>query len=105
MIIASILVILIITMMTASLFATSITYKGAYGDKDEKICSNYDGEWNDNKNKCEIEDDEERAAYEDALCDDPKDSEKFEVCQSEKGSDEDKDDYDNKETKGSKDEE
>ena len=87
MIIVLISVIIIITMMTTSLFATSITYKGAYGDKDEEICSNYDGEWNDKKNKCEIGDDEEKAAYEDALCDDPKDSEKFEVCQSEKRSD------------------
>jgi hypothetical protein len=108
MIKASVSIIMIMTMMTASIFATSIIYKEAKGDKDEEICSNYDGEWNDNKNKCEIEDNEERADYEDALCDDPKASEKFEACQEEKkqGHEEkDGDDDDKKETKKSHDEE
>ena len=42
----------------------SNTWK-TYSDKE--ICTNYDGEWNKDKEKYEIEDNEERAVYEDAL--------------------------------------
>jgi hypothetical protein len=35
-----------------------------------EICTNYDVEWNKDKEKYEIEDNEERAVYEDVLYDD-----------------------------------
>ena len=40
----------------------------------EKACPNYGGEWNDKKEVCKIEDDEEKAAYEDYVCEEPEDS-------------------------------
>ncbi len=51
-------------------------------NKPKEYCKDYGGEWNNNKAKCEIEDDEERTYYEDDVCDDPDDSLRYpKVCQ------------------------
>jgi len=51
-------------------------------NKPKEYCKDYGGEWNDDKEKCEIEDDEERTYYEDDVCDDPNDSLRYpKVCQ------------------------
>ncbi len=49
---------------------------------DKYKCSHYgDGVWNDNTGKCDIKD-EEKTAYEDAVYDDPEDSDRYpKVCQ------------------------
>lgn len=52
-------------------------------NKDKKACSNYDGEWNKKKGKCEFDKDqaEDKAAYEDYICDDPKEAKHYpKVC-------------------------
>lgn len=97
----------------------SIVFAGENTEKN--LCKKNDGKWKDGS--CDFDDDdkdkadqftddmgkikkfeEDKADLADALCDDPKDSEKFEICQSEKLTDDDKD-KDDKETKGSNDEE
>jgi len=51
-------------------------------NKPKEFCKDYGGEWNEGKEKCEIEDDEERTYYEDDVCDDPDDSLRYpKVCQ------------------------
>ena len=51
-------------------------------NKPKEYCKDYGGEWNDDKEKCEIEDEEERTYYEDDVCDDPADSLRYpKVCQ------------------------
>jgi hypothetical protein len=51
-------------------------------NKPKEHCKDYGGEWDDDKEKCEIEDDEERTYYEDDVCDDPDDSLRYpKVCQ------------------------
>lgn len=59
-------------------------------DKEEKYCSGK-GEWNGNK--CVINDEEEQAAYEDAVCDDP--SSNSNVCGGGSSNDEEDEDSDN----------
>ena len=47
----------------------------------EKACPNYGGEWNDKKEICKVEDDEEKAAYEDYVCEEPEDSDRYpKIC-------------------------
>lgn len=70
------MVVLIITVITMT--QTSYVYAE---NKAKELCPDYNGEWNDDKNKCEIDDDDDRTEYEDALCDDPEDSEKYKICQ------------------------
>lgn len=51
-------------------------------NKPKEYCKDYEGKWNDDKEKCEIEDDEERTYYEDDVCDDLDDSLRYpKVCQ------------------------
>ena len=51
-------------------------------NKPKEYCKEYEGEWDDNKEKCEIEDEDERTYYEDDVCDDPDDSLRYpKVCQ------------------------
>ena len=51
-------------------------------NKAKKYWSQYDGEWNDNKNKCEFDDhDGDKAAYEDFVYEEPEDTRKYKnVC-------------------------
>ena len=47
----------------------------------KKACPNYGGEWNDKKEICQIEDDEEKTAYEDYVCEEPEDSDRYpKIC-------------------------
>lgn len=39
-------------------------------NKPKEYCKDYGGEWDDDREKCEIEDEEERTYYEDDVCDD-----------------------------------
>lgn len=49
----------------------------------KKACPNYGGEWNDKKEICQIEDDEEKTAYEDYVCEEPEDSDRYpKICKS-----------------------
>ena len=47
----------------------------------EKVCSDYDGKWDDEKEICKIEDEEEKAAYEDYICEEPEDYDRYpKIC-------------------------
>jgi hypothetical protein len=47
----------------------------------EKACPNYGGEWDNEKEICKIEDDDEKAAYEDYVCEEPEDSDRYpKIC-------------------------
>ncbi len=47
----------------------------------EKVCPDYDGQWDDEKGICKIEDEEEKAAYEDYICEEPEDSDRYpKIC-------------------------
>jgi hypothetical protein len=67
-------------------FVNTIFAEKSGDDKKEKnkpkeYCKDYGGEWNDDKEKCEIEGDEERTYYEDDVCDDPDDSDRYpKIC-------------------------
>jgi hypothetical protein len=69
-----------VTLMIAVITMSQTHYIYAE-NKAKELCPDYSGEWNDDKNECEIDDDDERTEYEDALCDDPEDSKKYEICQ------------------------
>jgi hypothetical protein len=59
-----------------------INIEGEKYNRPEKACPNYGGEWDDKREICKIEDDEEKAAYEDYVCDDPDASNRYpKICQ------------------------
>ncbi len=76
----------IILIMTIMMFIISTTISlqthAVYAEnKAKELCSEYDGEWDNGK--CKIKDDEDKADYEDDLCDDPKDTKKYKkICKS-----------------------
>lgn len=69
-------------MVTVAATTVSLQTHQVYAEnKAKELCSEYDGEWNNGK--CKIKDDEEKADYEDDLCDDPKDNKKYKkICKS-----------------------
>ena len=69
-----------VTLIIAVITTTQTHYIYAE-NKAKELCPYYNGEWNDDKNQCEIDDDDERTEYEDALCDNQEDSKKYEICQ------------------------
>jgi Na+/H+-translocating membrane pyrophosphatase len=75
----SILVIIMITLMIG-VIAISGTQQTAFAEnKAKEYCSDYGGEWDNGK--CKIEDDEDKADYEDDVCDDAEDSKKYKkIC-------------------------
>ena len=78
MITLSIIAIIMTTMMI-SVIASSGTQTVFAENKAKEYCSDYGGEWNNGK--CKIEDKEDKADYEDDVCDDPKDSKKYKkIC-------------------------
>jgi hypothetical protein len=100
MIKTSILIIMTMSMIL-SIIAITETPSTAYAGKDSKkeLCKENGGEWKDGRCDFKTDDedktdqfsddvkkiekfDEDKADLEDALCDDPEDSKKFDVCQS-----------------------
>ena len=76
MIKTAIFVIMTLTMMV-TVAATTVslqTHKIYAENKAKELCWEYNGEWNNGR--CKIKDDEEKADYEDDLCDYPKDTKK-----------------------------
>ena len=57
-------------------------YPTAYAGKDstKELCKENGGEWDSKKEICKIEDDEERAAYENYVWDDPDNSRYPKIC-------------------------
>jgi hypothetical protein len=73
---ASIFLIMTIMMMViVTTTVSSQTHEVYAENKAKELCSEYDGEWDNGK--CIIKDDEDKADYEDDLCDDPKDTKKY----------------------------
>ena len=62
------------TTMMIGVIANSETQKVLAENKAKEYCSDYGGEWDNDK--CKIEDKEDKSDYEDAICDEPKDSKK-----------------------------
>jgi hypothetical protein len=74
------LIFLMMTIMMVALTTTiSQTHEVYAENKAKDLCSQYDGEWNNGK--CKIKNDDDKTDYEDELCDDPKDTEKYaKIC-------------------------
>ena len=74
------LIFLMMTIMMVALTTTiSQTHEVYAENKAKDLCSQYDGEWNNGK--CKLKNDEDKTAYEDELCDDAKDTEKYaKIC-------------------------
>jgi hypothetical protein len=73
---------LIIMMIFSFALAPMINVKGEEKyNLPEKVCPDYDGQWDDQKEICKIEDEEEKAAYEEYICEEPEDSDRYpKIC-------------------------
>ncbi|HEX2408212.1 MAG TPA: hypothetical protein VHJ38_13495 [Nitrososphaeraceae archaeon] len=81
MIKTAIILMMTIMMVIISTTISSQTHEVYAENKAKELCSEYDGEWDNGK--CKIKDDEDKADYEDDLCDDPKDTKKYKkICKS-----------------------
>jgi len=71
---------LMLTLMMVAINTTlAQTHKVYAENKAKDLCAQYDGEWNNGK--CKLENDKDEADYEDELCDNAKDKEKYsEIC-------------------------
>ena len=66
-------------MMVALTTTISQTHEVYAENKAKDLCSQYDGEWNNGK--CKLKNNDDKTDYEDELCDDPKDTEKYaKIC-------------------------
>jgi hypothetical protein len=70
-----------IMMVAVSTTISSQTNEVYAENKAKELCSEYDGEWDNGK--CKIKDDNDETDFEDELCDDEKDTKKYnKICES-----------------------
>jgi hypothetical protein len=68
-----------VTMITTPPFFNEL-FAEEFND-DREYCSDYNGLWNKDKEKCEFKDKDNKEAYEYSICKDPKEAEHYpQVC-------------------------